>query len=313
MAVGLHRQRFKEILENLERYENDHGRLLGLSSLARRKCLAEQMVSSIRRIEFVRQVLGRGVGPSRADPHSSMFDPIKGAIHLTRNGDYDGAVWLAFIQTHFGKHADDGWKLAANVYGSFGGGPVWDFSTYGANLGGFLEMLQKNTALLNQKSVAGRFSNHRKYQSKQPHRIAETFRTYYEWQTQAGGFRDLVQQIHKERGQHPAEAFDGLYKSMRGVAGFGQGRLGRFDFLTMLGKLDLAPIEPGSVYLDKATGPLAGARLLFFDNRDYNITGKVLQSRVDSLDAYLQTGKQVIEDSICNWQKSPERFVYFRG
>ncbi len=100
---------------------------------------------------------------------------------------------------------------------------------------------------------------------------------------------------------------------MKSVFGFGGGRLGRFDFLTMLGKLQLAPIEPGSVYLDKATGPLAGARLLFFGDRDYNITGKALEPRVDALDDILGVGKQVIEDSLCNWQKSPDVYVYFRG
>jgi hypothetical protein len=100
---------------------------------------------------------------------------------------------------------------------------------------------------------------------------------------------------------------------MTGVFGFGGGRLGRFDFLTMLGKLQLAPIAPGSVYLDKATGPLAGARFLFFGDREYAITGRALEPRVDALDEILGVGKQVIEDSLCNWQKSPDVYKYFRG
>ena len=100
---------------------------------------------------------------------------------------------------------------------------------------------------------------------------------------------------------------------MKEVIGFGGGRLGRFDFLTMLGKLQLAPVAPGSVYLDKATGPLAGARLLFFGNRDHGITGNALEFRVNALDDILGVGKQVIEDSLCNWQKSPDVYEYFRG
>ena len=38
------------------------------------------------------------------------------------------------------------------------------------------------------------------------------------------------------------------------------GRLGKFDFLTMLGKLGIAPIEPGITFLKGATGPLACRR-----------------------------------------------------
>jgi len=41
------------------------------------------------------------------------------------------------------------------------------------------------------------------------------------------------------------------------------GRTAKFDYLTMVGKLGLAAIEPGSTYMQGATGPLKGARLLF--------------------------------------------------
>ena len=98
---------------------------------------------------------------------------------------------------------------------------------------------------------------------------------------------------------------------MKDVYGFG--RLGNFDFLTMIGKLHLAPIEPGSVYLQGATGPLAGAKLLFHGNRAFPTGAKRLGDRVDGLDSYLNVGKQVLEDSLCNWQKSPHRYVYFKG
>ena len=31
------------------------------------------------------------------------------------------------------------------------------------------------------------------------------------------------------------------------------------------------------------------------------------------LEAHLSVGMQVLEDSLCNWQKSPDRFDRFRG
>jgi len=105
--------------------------------------------------------------------------------------------------------------------------------------------------------------------------------------------------------------FDDLYNSMKAVISFG--RTARFDFLTMVGKLGLANIEPGIPYLVDATGPLAGARLLFADDRDAKLHAGKLDDMVASLGAYLDVGMQVMEDSLCNWQKSPDRFIPFRG
>jgi hypothetical protein len=81
----------------------------------------------------------------------------------------------------------------------------------------------------------------------------------------------------------------------------------------MLAKLSLAPIDAGSTYLVGATGPLAGAKLLFHNNTTYPVSAAALGGRVDQLDDYLGVGKQVLEDSLCNWQKSPDQYKYFKG
>ncbi len=305
---GLHKDRIDEFVEKIAQIEQQEP-LPGITTAERRLCWAEQIVSSLRRISYTDALLVRAVDQSRCEPYSGIFDPVRGAIYLNRKGKLDEAVWLTFILTHFGKHIVDDWKFSENVYGSFHEGRVWTFANYSVDATEFEKILLENAAAL----ASGRFSNHRKFQSKKPEAVARTFRTYYQWQTEFGGFRDRLVATHASVGQEPFAAFDALYKSMKDVFGFGGGRLGRFDFLTMLGKLQLAPIAPGSVYLDKATGPLAGARLLFFNNRDHGITGKALEARVDALDEILEVGKQVIEDSLCNWQKSPEAYVYFRG
>lgn len=310
---GIHKDRIHEFVGKIGQIDAQFGPLPGIATAQQRHCWAQQIVSSLRRISYTDTLLTRAVNPARCDPHSGIFDPLRGALHLQRYGQFDEAIWLAFILTHFGKHTVDEWKLAANVYGSFGAGPVWTLAQYIADPTAFESMLTANSARLADANASGRFSNHRKFQSKTPQAISKTFRTYYGWQTEFGGFRERIIATHKNVGQEPRVAFDALYKSMKGVFGFGAGRLGKFDFLTMLGKLQLAPITPGSVYLDKATGPLAGARLLFFGDRDYHITGRALEPRVDALDEVLGVGKQVIEDSLCNWQKSPDAYEYFRG
>lgn len=311
MSLRHHADRAADILAALAAYEADNGQLPGLTTAARRSTWVAQMISSLRRIEFIRLLNNQNIDPRRLDPNNVLFDPLKGAAFLGRKGQTDEAVWLTFVATHFGKHVTDGWKLASNVMGSFGHGPTWDFAAYSAQAVQFDAMLVANGASLKDKVASGRFSNHRQYQSKNPKTISTVFSSFHAWQCAQGGFTARVQAIHKTHGQNPTDVFDQLYRSLKPVFGFG--RLGNFDFLTMLGKLNLAPIDAGSTYLVGATGPLGGAKLLFHNSTAAAVSSSSLQKRVDEMDAYLGVGKQVLEDSLCNWQKSPDRYIYFKG
>ncbi|MEH6673467.1 MAG: hypothetical protein V7666_03595 [Sulfitobacter sp.] len=311
MALGAHKDKANIILAALADFEKDHGSLPGIASSTSRDTLVAQVISSMRRIDFIANVVASKIHPQRLDPHNVLFDPYKGASLLLRKGELDEAVWLVFLATQFGKHIVDGWKLAGNVMGSFGNGTVWTRAQYQKSQAGFEAMLLNNVSSLNDWRIAGRYSNHRQYESRKPEKIAKVFRSFDEWQGKNDGFRERLQEIHVARGQNPEEAFDGLYRSFKKVHGFG--RLGAFDFLTMIGKLEIAPISPGSVYLNGATGPLSGAKLLFFGNTACNLSVSELEKKVDKMDSYLSVGKQVIEDSLCNWQKSPNLYVHFRG
>lgn len=311
MLQAAHRNRHNELLDSLSRYEANHGKLPGIVDGTWRDTLVAQMISSLRRIEYIRTLVGAQLVEERLDPTSDLFDPLRGSVLLSRKGQPDEAIWLAFVATHFGKHLVDGWKLSANVFGSFGSGPIWTAASYGAAPKDFANMLDTHQVSLSDPKQSGRFSNHRQYQSKKPSVIARVFQTFHEWQFEEGGFPAKMRRVHEEFGQEPTRGFDVLYRSMKSVYGFG--RLGNFDFLTMIGKLDLAPITPGSAYLAGATGPLSGAKLLFHGARDFKAGGGALGQRVDALDEYLGVGKQVLEDSLCNWQKSPAKYEYFRG
>ncbi|QOG19249.1 hypothetical protein [Bradyrhizobium sp. SEMIA] len=311
MTAGMHKSETDRIAASLTKYENENGHLPGLVDPVWRETLVRQIISSLRRIAYVHLIRDRDVSARRLDPHHAAFDPLKGASLLMRRGEADEAVWLTFVGTQFGKHKDDGWKLAANVFGSFGAGPIWTAKAYRRAPNEFLAMLVSQRDALSDMKRSGRYSNHRQYQSKAPEAIDRTFRSFCDWQFVRGGFPQLIRATHETHGQNPTEVFDVLYKSLKVVSGFG--RLGRFDFLTMLSKLHIAPIEAGSTYLVDATGPLAGAKLLFYKDGKHSVSARALQARADALDDYLNVGKQVIEDSLCNWQKSPGRYEYFRG
>ena len=120
-------------------------------------------------------------------------------------------------------------------------------------------------------------------------------------------FEDALQ-----RNAHdPRRTFDDLYESMSAVASFG--RTGRFDYLTMIGNLGLAPIEAARPYLQGATGPLRGAKLLLTGNPTASRNVRDLERFLVDLGAALKIGMQTVEDSLCNWQKSPSAFKHFGG
>jgi hypothetical protein len=300
-----------QYVELLKEIDANVIKLPGLTSDEHLECLAKQLWDSFRRIEFVHHIRDAKHDPRRADPTSSLFDPLKAAVIQARAGNIDEAYWLIFLAVHFGKHGSKGWELARKIYGKLGGPGRWDWAAIKNEGGNFRPWLAQNLDALSTE----RFSNHRKYESLRPESkdgTAAVFESYANWVRPYGTHQDMIRSIHKSKGQNPTVVFDELYRSMDSVKRFG--RLGRFDFLTMLGKLGIAPIAPGSAYLwHNATGPKKGARLLFGGDRHAPIAVRQLDEALMQIDQSLQVGMQALEDSLCNWQKSPTEYQYFKG
>jgi hypothetical protein len=250
--------------------------------------------------------MARDVSPNRANTASDMFDPELAAIFYARSGNLDEAVWLIFLATHFGKNARTGWTLLHDVYSGLGAGN-WTWSEVSTNPGAFSKWLTAN-----HDKLRGAFGNHRKYESLKPgpNGTAAVVNSYIDWVGPTRSHKAHFAKLVLEGGNDPHAIFAHFYDSLR-VHRFG--RLAKFDFLCLLGRLALAPIEPGSPYIREATGPKRGARLLFRGNIDDRSADSSLDAQVVRLGNALGVGMQVMEDAICNWQKSPSKFVHFRG
>ncbi len=282
----------------------------GIHDPARFGAFLEQIVESIRRVKFVAVVRTRMLSPLRCDPSNELFDPLKAAIIHQCRGDVEEAFWLVFLFVHFGKHARGGWRYAREVYGRLGQRGRWDWVSTSSDPAGFRQWLDTHQNQLKRHGVPGGFGNHRKYESLDAYSANGTgavVASYVAWVNPPRTHQELIQQACQQAGEDRRKSFEVLYQSMKVVTRFG--RMARFDYLTMLGKLGLAPIEPGSTYLQGSTGPLDGARLLF--GRD--APTKELDAWLVELDCRLGVGMQVLEDALCNWQKSPDRFQPFRG
>ncbi|MFC1705907.1 hypothetical protein ACFL59_03680 [Planctomycetota bacterium] len=280
----------------------------GLAGAAERDALVEQLLESVRRVDYVRTVRGRSVSPRRADPSDELFDPLKAAIHHQRASRVEEAYWLVFLFVHFGKHSRSGWEYARHVYGRLGDPRHWNWARTSADPAGFRDWLAENRAAI--EAGPGGFGNHRKYESlnaRSDRGTGAAVQSYVEWVDPPRTHEELMAEAIAEVGGDPREAFRLLFRSMESVRSFG--RTAKFDYLAMIGKLGLAAIEPGSAFLQGATGPVEGARLLFGRGHCTTEMDRWLIELADELDARLQ----VIEDALCNWQKSPNHFVPFRG
>ena len=302
-----------ELNNKLTSFSENIRPLPGIDNPVNKQCLVAQMVDSIRRIKYISAIRDKQLESINSNPQFAYFDPLKAASWHKQQGNIDEAFWLIFLSTHFGKNKNTGWNLCRDVYGKLENQVYWSWPEISENFDEFRPWLHENQEIIKSR---GSFGNHRKYQSLDaysPTGTGSTIGSYVDWVGPENHHLEKIDLIIQESGPNPRDLFYALYKSMDSVVGFG--RTGKFDFLTMAGKFGLVNIEPGSTYMHGATGPKSGAKLLFGGSVNANISDAVLNSYLGELETHmgLYFGMQVLEDSICNWQKDPTRFTHFAG
>lgn len=300
-------RRSDEISDLLDSFPG--AQFVGLTSPVRKTVLVAQLIDSIRRIEYLNITSIRARSASLYTPYSGSFQPLGGAAVLHKAGQTDDSYWLVYLATHFGKHKIDGWNLTEDFYGRFGQGGVWDWASASQDPMAISHWLEANYPHVTSAGRSRRFGNHRKFETLKPgpkgtgHAVA----TYIQWIAAHGSHQGLIGDVQRRVGQNPKDVYAYLYDDLEHVAKLG--RLGRFDLLCNLSNLLIAPIFPDKAYIAQSTGPKAGARLLFGGA----ISVAQLETACAELAEHLDVSPQVIEDALCNWQKSPADYIYFRG
>lgn len=306
--IGLHQQ----LLHGLQTCHQQSIPLPGIQSAVRRDVYLRQLIDSIRRVRYVSVIAGRSIHADRANGQSSLFDPVRAALLQSRAGNFDEACWLTFLFVHFGRHPTSGYRYTREIYSALGQRVPWTFHNVAADLAGMRVWLDQNEAHLRRGSRRG-FGNHRKYTSlsgSKANGTGDAFESYVHW---VQGFSDhagLFAAAFQQGGNSPEAAFEWLYYSMNCVVSFG--RLAKFDYLSMLQKLGLVNIRAGRPFLDSSTsGPNNGARLLLEGTQPLSI--QQLETDVRIVGNHLGVGMQEMEDSLCNWGKSPGVYRHFGG
>lgn len=284
--------------------------VLGQNSASTRlETLTLQLVDSYRRVDHVANLRTRAtkLGRNCTDPVHDSFDPLKAAIRFQAEGLVEEAFWMVFLYVHFGKHPKSGWHYARTIYGQYED-YRWNWGRVSTDVRGFRSWLYAHQDYFKCCYNLHGFGNHRKYESLDAYSNNGTgavVQSYVNWIGPPRTHEQLVDKFIAEANGDPSEAFDALYHTMDCVCRFG--RLARFDYLCMIGKLGLAAITPGTTYLKGASGPLRGARLLF----GCGFTVQELEEHLCELGVVLGLGMQVLEDALCNWQKNPDEYQHY--
>lgn len=297
--------------QRLKSYRFNGKPLSGIPSEQEIGALVSQIIDSVARVDYVKTIATRDISPKRLDPKErEMFDPIRAAIQHARNGNLDEAYWLIFLFVHCGKHLRKGYALLRMVYGALNDKFIWSWDKFSKNPSDFSLWLNQHMHEIEARRKEFGFGNHRKYESIS--KLPEVLGSYAEWIGPQRSHQIFFEKAKSAVGNDPKLLFDYLYESMGAVHRFG--RTAKFDYLTMVGKVGLQDIEAPSAYLADGTGPLSGARLLFSGAADnVALNKRELDRLAIDLGNHLGVGMQVIEDSLCNWQKSPSKYIPFRG
>ncbi len=251
---------FYTLRQKLDSFRNETA-LPGIDSASNFDCFTLQLIDSVRRIKYITTIRDRELTNIYCDTTKPYFDPLRAAVWHIRRNNLDEAFWLVFLATHFGKNRTTGWNLVRGVYGAFNNQVHWSWNRMKTDIDSFRAWLFLNQERLKEM---GSFGNHRKYQSIDAYKATGTgtaISSYVEWISEYKNHQGLINDTRKKGFTEPKETFNYLYGQLNKVASFG--RTAKFDFLTMVGKLRLIDIEPDSAYMDGATGPKTGARLLF--------------------------------------------------
>jgi hypothetical protein len=260
--------------------------------------LARQTSDSIRRIEIYRSYRERAIHAVNKGldfNHTSIPFVLDQRNDLNRNN----RLWILYLATYFGKSNQSGWQL-------------FNRATFDRKKSIMLfQDIQKDLDKYFRYLASFNFfegcsySNHRKFTAKRLTGEKGVFES----------MEYFVKNINQYSFEHRID-FHSIYKAAQKIPNFG--RLAVFDFASSLVKCGFDVAEPESMYGENSTGPLNAIGLLLrLTNGDSSQKAK-LQLCSDLMEWFQKNSNifmvgQVLEDAVCNWQKNPSTYIWYKG
>lgn len=261
--------------------------------------LSHQTIDSIRRINIYQAYAMKA---RRAEELNLPFFHTSNPFTLSQRSSIgiDSKVWYIYLATYFGKSNKSKWKLF-NKTAFKADKSLIEFKEIKLNRLHYYTYL-RNIDLFNNAN----FSNHRKYTKKSLEgRKGLIYSIDY-----------FLDNIDKYSHSNLVE-FDVVFSYAMKIPNFG--RMAAFDFTSSLCKCNLNINDPISMYHENSTGPLKALAdiLILAKCKDVSKSAQIDFGN-DLLAWFLEHSKiqivaQVLEDTICNWQKSPRKYQRYFG
>ena len=260
--------------------------------------LAKQTHDSIRRIEIYQAYKKRAI---EAVKDKKDFIHTSNPFVLSQRTDLglDNRLWILYIATYFGKSNKSKWTLFNRA--TFDKkNSIFLFDEIKLDLDKYFKYLSDFDFF---KDCT--YSNHRKYTAK----------NFY---GDKGVFKSMEYVVNniKQYSSGKEIDFHTMYNLSQKIPNFG--RLAGFDFSSSLVKCGFNIKEPLSMYAEHSTGPLDAIGLLLKLTSNSTSTNSKKQLCTDLMKWFIDNSDifmvgQVLEDSICNWQKNTSKYIRYTG
>jgi hypothetical protein len=254
----------------------------------------DHLAYHINRSIRVREAVRRRVDTARLPED----DIIRLIIEARDIGDYDEAVWRAFLAAHFGRESADPNEerqvtSASRLLNAFGSHPHWTWKTVSRRPDELHRWLHDHREDLRRLH----YGNHRKMEAKKPEVMWKVVESFITLANEHGVSPMSILTDDVPETASPQERFDLLYQRLKQSL-WRFGRTGIFDFLILLAEMKLIDAIPGYCYLKGSTGPRQGAELVW-GKRPI----RILERLAAELTQRLGVSPAAMEDALCNWQK----------
>ena len=273
---------------------NLNGKIDGL----RLNVLAKQTYDSIRRIEIYKAYKTKA---NKSVKNKEPFSHTSNPFILAQRSDLgmQDRLWILYLATYFGKSNKSGWTLF-NRAAFKKDGSLIRFAEVKNDLDSYFQFLSSFDFFADCD-----YSNHRKFTAKKligPNGVFKSLEFF------VNNIELFISENEKD--------FHEMYVLAKKIPGFG--RLAGFDFTSTLVKCGLNVSEPNSMYANHSTGPLDGLKLLLKLTNNSTSSSSQIKLSADLMDWFLKNTKifmtgQVLEDAICNWQKSTTNYKRYTG
>lgn len=293
-----------KIKEHILEFDQNICKLEGLKSTAELDNFVEILANNANEIWLLSLLKHTILSDSNSNLDSDNFTPFTAALWNFQNNEIDEAYWLIFLQSYIGKNQKQNWNLLKGIYGSLDNENIWSWERVSRDVSVFQEWLIQNQPALNEKGSLGEIHKYPIMDNHNAQIMAKDIGNYVSKILEFSGHDNFIASAIQINEGNPITAFDFLFQSM--CENVTRNKIIFFNYLSYIGTMGMAKINPGSFYLSETSLVKRGARLLLLGTNKnqkppLNEVDEIMISLSNSLKHPL--GIFILHQTLSQWSK----------